>query len=148
MVWTYLPLSQLPSVGDIVWCRFPHEEDLSIPGLKPRPVIVREIEPQYEIGRALVTVSQGTSIKDPLTTKLKYEFLDLIIDKPSEIASHGLECATRFDLREKKRIPVIWCREFFTWPRRANRLYMGKLDINTTRRMNNRLGWRKKINRI
>jgi len=147
MVWTYLPLDDLPSIGDIVWCRFPHEEDLSIPGRKPRPVIVQDIDPDHDVGRAVVTVSQGTSIKD-IATKLKYEFLDLIIDKPSEITSHGLECATRFDLRKKKRIPVIWCREFFMWPSRASRLYMGKLDENTTRRMNNRLGWRVKINRV
>lgn len=142
MVWTYLPLNDLPAVNDIVWCRFPHEESLDIPGDKWRPVLVHGIERNDEVGRAIVTVRQGTSLKDA-ATKIKYEFLDLIIDKPSEISSHGLRVATRFDLRAKKCVPVIWCSEFFSWPPYASRLYMGMLDQSTLRRLNNRLGWRK-----
>ncbi|MEH2627082.1 hypothetical protein V1292_005137 [Bradyrhizobium sp. AZCC 1719] len=115
---------------------------MSIPGRKCRPVLVREIETNDQLGRAIITVSQGTSIKDS-ATRLRYELRDLIIHKPAEIAAHGLHVPTRFDLRKKKRIPVIWCREFFQWPTYAHRLYMGKLNIDTLRRLTNRqMLWR------
>jgi hypothetical protein len=146
MAWNYLPLNQLPNVNDIVWCRFPHEENLTIPGDKCRPVVVHSIERNARVGRALVTVRQGTSIKS-IAVKIRYEFSDLIIDKPEEMKAHGLIKPTRFDLRKKKCVEVVWAGEFFCWPQYAVRLRIGSLDENCIRRMNNRLGWRASVGR-
>lgn len=134
MVWTYRPLADLPQVNDIVWCRFPHRQvNIALPADPPHPVLVREIERYDPLGRAIVHVSYGTT----KTKKLRRELLDLIIDKPTEMALTGLKKPTRFDLAADNKVPLIWCYEFF-----PNAYSIGFLNADCIRRMNNRLRWR------
>src|SRR5690349_20382893 len=104
MGWNYLPIDRLPRIDDIVWCRLPHEEDLSIPGDKIRPALVRAFETDETSGRAILHMTGGRSLKRATTAALKaaFEFVDLFIEKPHEIRAVGLLRPTRFDLRAKK----------------------------------------------
>ena len=107
-----------------------------MPAEPAHPVLVRELEIYGPLGRAIVHVSYGTS----KTKKLTREFIDLIIDKPKEIAALGLQKATRFDLAGSNRAPLIWCFEFF-----PNAYIIGRLNADCIRRLNNRLTtWRRK----
>lgn len=133
MVWTWLPLADLPKVNDVIRCRFPHRPNLHLPADPPHPVIVREIERNDKLGEAIVHVTYGTS-----NLKSWREFVDLIIDKPAEMQAAGLTKPTRFDLQDSlNKLPCLWTREFFPDGARS-----GELTADAIRRLGNRLRWR------
>jgi hypothetical protein len=104
--WTYWPLHTLPRSLDIVWCRFP-ELNLSEPGPKSRPGLVRSVELSTDHKRARVEVCYGTS-------KLKHDLYptDLFIENASRMAQLGLTQSTRFELDRTLILP--WAKEFFS----------------------------------
>jgi hypothetical protein len=127
------PLSTLPKIHDVIWCRIPHRETPDIPG-DPHPCIVRDIERYEPLGQAIVHVTRGT-------TNLKKdtrEFLDLIVELPGELTVCGLKEPTRFDLDDaQSKIPCDWDDVFFPNPKSV-----GKLNADCVRRMENRQrGW-------
>lgn len=127
------PLSALPKIHDIIWCRIPHRQSPTVPG-DLHPCIVRDIERYDPLGQAIIHVTRGTSNLKKDTR----EFLDLIIEHPGEMAVCGLKVPTRFDLDDaQNKVPCDWSDEFFPNPRPV-----GKLNADCVRRMNNRLrGW-------
>lgn len=103
--WTYYPLHALPRSLDIVWCRFP-ELDITKPGPKDRPGLVRSVALNKDHTKARLEVCYGTS-------KLKkslYPF-DLYIENAARMTEHGLAQATRFELDRTLYLP--WAKEFF-----------------------------------
>jgi hypothetical protein len=134
MVWSWHPLSDLPEVYDVIRCRFPYRPHLHVPADPPHYVVVREIERYDPLGEAIVHVTYGTS-----KVKQWRELVDLIIDKPSEMAAAGLNVPTRFDLQDDlNKLPCFWCREFFPDGKRT-----GKLTTDGIRKLENRLRWRR-----
>jgi hypothetical protein len=128
------PLSKLPQINDVIWCRIPHRDAPGVPADPPHPCVVREIERYDALGEAIIHVTYGTSN----LKKDKREFLDLIVEHPGELAVCGLKEPTRFDLDDaQNKIPCDWSDEFF-----PNINPSGKLNADCVRRMNNRLrGW-------
>lgn len=104
--WTYYPLSTLPRVLDIVWCRFPTHDALANPGPKPRPALVRSVYLDKPHTRAQVEVTYGSS-----QLKTDTRLLDPILQNATDLAEMGLPQATRFDLDLTLRLP--WSTEFF-----------------------------------
>jgi mRNA-degrading endonuclease toxin of MazEF toxin-antitoxin module len=92
-------LFPLPQAGDIVWCRFPHQ-DFSAPGPKPRPAIV------VDIGRLrdepAVEVVYGTSRK--LERLYPGEFSITPEDGDAFVVS-GLNYPTKFDTARSVFLP-------------------------------------------
>jgi hypothetical protein len=139
MAWTWHPLSDLPGVYDVIWCRFPHRPILDQPADPPHPVVVRDLEPYAPLGEALVHVTYGTS-----TLKPWREYEDLILEKPDELAPAGLSEKTRFDLEDALNLlPLEWCREYFPDPRPC-----GRLNADCIRRLENRIRWAKERGQV
>jgi hypothetical protein len=134
MVWTWHPLSDLPQVYDVIWCRFPHRPRLHLPADPPHPVVVREIEPGPPgSGEAIVHVTYGTSTLKPLRAAL-----DLILSTTAEYSAVGLREPTRFDLQDDmNKLPCFWCTEFF-----PSRYPIGRLNATMIRKLENRIRWR------
>lgn len=127
------PLSKLPKIHDVIWCRIPHRQSPSVPG-DPHPCVVRDIERYDPLGQAIIHVTRGTSNLKKETR----EFLDLIVEHPEELSVCGLKEPTRFDLDDAQaKVPCDWDDVFFPNPNTV-----GQLNANCVRRMNNRLrGW-------
>lgn len=122
MAWTYLDVSNLPRLYDIVWCRFPERKDPQEPATKVRPALVRSSAIDRERRVGLLEVAYGT-------TNLKFERrrnLDLIIMNSAHCDRLGLHQATRFDLDNVVRLP--WCREYFLPPKGVLQVKIGTLD--------------------
>jgi hypothetical protein len=109
-----LPLSDLPRVNDILWCRIPHlQKDPFAPADPPHPVVVRCIDRNDTLRQATLYCIYGTS-------KIKgRENLDLVLAMRSEYRMHGLSEPTRFDLANELTIPCQWTKEFFPFGHRA-----------------------------
>src|SRR5688572_29973401 len=101
--WSYLPLHNLPRGLDVVWCRFP-EADISKPGPKPRPGLVRSVELSEDHKRARLEVCYGTS-------QLKKDLFpyDLFIENTAQMNVLGLPQATRFEIDRTLLLP--WASE-------------------------------------
>jgi hypothetical protein len=127
-------LNDLPKIHDIIWCNIPFRETPDVPG-PPHPALVREIEKYEPLGQAIIHVSRGTTN----LKKDKREFLDLIIEKPGEMAFCGLKESTRFDLDDSQSlVPCFWDNFYF-----PSIVPVGKLNLDCIRRMDNRLrGWK------
>jgi len=128
------PLSTLPKINGVIWCRIPHRQSPTVPADPPHPCVVREIEKYEPLGQAIVHVTRGTtSLK-----KDAREFLDLIVEHKEELRVCGLSEPTRFDLDDaQNKVPCEWTDEFFPNPKPV-----GRLNLDCIRRMNNRLrGW-------
>ena len=128
-MWRDLPLSDLPGVNDILWCRIPHPQKSAVlPADPPHPVIVRCIDRNDKLNQATLYCIYGTSkIKDR-------EHLDLVLQMPSEFRLHGLREPTRFDLANTHTIPCFWAFEFF-----PNRRKIGTLTGACITRMKAKL---------
>jgi hypothetical protein len=126
-------LSRLPKQYDVIWCRFPHRPDVSIPKDPPHPVVVRQIERNDRLGEAIVHVTYGTGDLKPERGQI-----DLLVESGIEMHSAGLRLPTRFDLDDAyNQIPCLWNEDFF-----PNWRPCGALDANCIRRLENRLRWR------
>ena len=127
------PLSKLPQINDVIWCRIPQREP-GVPADPPHPCVVRDIERYDALNEAIVHVTYGTS---NLKKEARWD-KDLIVENPGELAICGLKEPTRFDLDDaKNKVPCDWTDEFFPSPSPV-----GKLNADCLRRMNNRLrGW-------
>ena len=110
--WTYRPIGTLPTIGAIVWCRFPMGGNPNIPGGEHHPCLVldRNIDIENRIGRLVVVYGTKNTKED---TRGR---LDLIIPE-NERAAHNLRFPTRFDLAEVNRLDVPWSVEWFSTPR-------------------------------
>lgn len=88
----------LPAPGDILWCKFPHDEDLGNPGPYPRPGLVLNVF--RDIHAVLVTygTSQVGNVYDG----------EFVIDDQLDTA--GLAAPTKFDLNRLQKLPFndIW----------------------------------------
>lgn len=127
------PLSQLPKIHDVIWCKIPFRETPDVPG-PHHPCVVRSIERYDPLGQAIIHVTRGTS---KLKKELRADY-DLIIERPEELEVCGLEEPTRFDLDDAQNlVPCDWSSDFFPDPNPV-----GRLNLNCIRRMENRLrGW-------
>lgn len=94
----------LPDVGDIVWCRFPHQ-GFATPGPKPRPALVIDVGALR--GDPAVAVIYGTSQK--LDQLYPGEFAITPTDGGAYALS-GLSYATKFNTRRSVFLPYneIW----------------------------------------
>lgn len=110
--WSYFPLHTIPRPLDIVWCRFPILE-LSKPGPKCRPGLVRSVLLNKGQTKARVEVCYGTS----QLKKDRFPF-DLFIENASQLTLLGLPQATRFEIDRVLQLP--WSAEFFE-PRRGKK---------------------------
>ncbi|EPH3102794.1 TPA: type II toxin-antitoxin system PemK/MazF family toxin [Morganella morganii] len=98
----YNHYSPLPSVGDIVWCRFPEVMGCDKP--KSRPVLVLAVSSKLKV----VRVAFGTSQK---TDRIySGEFL-IKQDSSSAFKQSGLSYSTKFDLTKCANLP--FSNEFF-----------------------------------
>lgn len=89
----------LPTVGDIVWCRFPQHESLGSPGPKPRPALIVAVSPSTHE----VEVAYGTSQKTALSQIYPTEFL---IDPHAQGGgASGLSLPTKFDMTHTVKLP-------------------------------------------
>lgn len=94
----------LPDVGDIVWCRFPHE-GFAKPGPKPRPALVVDVGALR--GEPGVEVIYGTSQK--LNRLYPGEFA-ITPDDGGAYALSGLSYPTKFNTRRSVFLPYndVW----------------------------------------
>lgn len=122
--WSFFPISSAPAPLDLVWCRFPLNEDPNNPGPKNRPALVRSLIFNKGHTRALLDVTYGT-------TKLRHSEnpFDLIISNLASIDACGLPAATRFALG--RTIIVPWCSEFFQAREGYNSPRIGSLDTQS-----------------
>lgn len=89
----YLPL---PIAGDIIWCKFPQDEDLGNPGPKPRPGLILNAFPDIHA----VLITYGTSQHTGPDEIFPGEF---VID--GQLDTAGLSKATKFDLNRLQKLP-------------------------------------------
>ncbi|MDR2239347.1 MAG: type II toxin-antitoxin system PemK/MazF family toxin [Zoogloeaceae bacterium] len=102
-------MRELPSPGDIVWCRFP-QRPRDAPGPKPRPALVIAVT-EYEDGQT-VKVAYGTSQKlDRLNAG---EFAIRKAENKTAWEVAGLSWDTKFDLANLVELP--WNDTFFAVP--------------------------------
>ena len=100
-----------PTVGDIVWCRFPELPDLQ-PGPKPRPALVIEVEIRSD--GVNVRVAYGTSQRvDQLRAG---EFSITRNFHPQAFLLAGLAEDTKFNLGQAVELP--WEDRYFDVPPR------------------------------
>ena len=142
MVWTYRPLGTLPTLGTIVWCRFPMGGNPNIPGGEHHPCLVigRNINIEERNGRLIVAYGTGTT-KDKTRGQL-----DLIISG-SAVQEHRLAKPTRFDLAAVNRLDVPWSEEWFSTPRSQPAIVISQLNDAAMVRLKEILAWRKTNNR-
>ena len=88
----------LPAAGDILWCKFPHDEDLGNPGPYPRPGLVLNVFTDLHA----VLITYGTS---QIGKVYDGEF---VIDDQLDTA--GLEVPTKFDMTRLQKLPFndVW----------------------------------------
>lgn len=107
--WSYYPASTLPAPYDIVWCAFPFDLNLDVPGPKMRPALVLQTGLSDPGFCPEARVVYGTS-------KLKKEERprDLFVENYQDKYDAGLYQATRFDLDRMLWLP--WAAEWFVSP--------------------------------
>ncbi len=101
-----------PTVGDIVWCRFP-ELPATRPGPKPRPALVTMVDSRTD--GIIVRVAYGTSQR--VTRLLAGEFSILQSRDREAYALAGLSYDTKFDFKASVDLP--WTDRFFAVAPRA-----------------------------
>lgn len=103
---TFFPPSTLPAPYDLVWCRFPLQEDLGNPGPKPRPAVVLNVAVDQDAGEGEVQLVYGTT-----NLKMAQRPRDCFVTNLAEMDTCGLNKATRFDLDKVAWVP--WAEEWF-----------------------------------
>lgn len=119
--YNYFPLSTIPRLHYIVWCRVPKANGALAASDTVRPALVRGTERNTKTGRGRVLVSYGT-------TKLrlnKCRHIDFIIEKAERLNQLDLPMAVRFDLGLENWLP--WASEFFGPPAHSNHMIAGTL---------------------
>ncbi|EAM2857200.1 hypothetical protein RJK59_004285 [Salmonella enterica] len=88
----------LPELGDILWCKFPHSEDLGNPGPYPRPGLVLNVFTDIHA----VLITYGTS---QIGKVYDGEF---VVD--AQLDTSGLDIPTKFDLNRLQKLPFndVW----------------------------------------
>ncbi|MED8971093.1 hypothetical protein RCL99_07720 [Escherichia coli] len=106
----------LPEPGDILWCKFPHSEDLGNPGPYPRPGLVLNVF--TDIHSVLITygTSQIGKVYDG----------EFVID--AQLDTAGLDVPTKFDLNRLQKLPFnnVW---FDTSPGVTVKIPLPKMGI-------------------
>lgn len=102
----FYPVETHPRSLDIVWCKFPSNENPKRPGPKSRPALVRSVVLAASHTQAWVEVVYGTS----RATKQSHPN-DLHIVKSAEIDKCGLLKVTCFVLDRTALLP--WSPEYF-----------------------------------
>jgi len=102
-----------PTVGDVVWVRFPNDLLRPEPAPKPRPALILELrDPAIRGGPWQVAICPGTS--QNLDRIYPHELAVQRELHPDEFAQMGLSYDTKFDLR---RIAVLeYTSEWFQPP--------------------------------
>jgi PemK-like, MazF-like toxin of type II toxin-antitoxin system len=123
---------ELPSPGDIVWCRFP-QRPRDVPGPNPRPALVISVL-EYEDGGA-VKVAYGTSQKVDQLSACEFAIRKAEDKTAYEVA--GFSYDTKFDLRNMVELP--WNDSFFSVPPNPSHGQtpkLGSLHIGMNRALN------------
>lgn len=123
---------ELPSPGDIVWCRFP-QRPRDVPGPKPRSALVISVT-EYEDGHS-VKVAYGTSQKADRLNAGEFAIRKAENKTAYEVA--GLSYDTKFDLRNMVELP--WNDSFFSVPPNPSHGQtpkLGSLHIGMNRALN------------
>jgi PemK-like, MazF-like toxin of type II toxin-antitoxin system len=93
----------MPTVGEIVWCRFPEEVRTSKDDLKPRPALVIQVLAGHAREQFYVSVAYGTSQK--ISSLYEGEFAIRQRENPVAYALAGLSNDTKFDVGRRVDLP-------------------------------------------
>ena len=91
-----------PGLGEIVWCLWPNKGRASLPGPKPRPCLVLELD-ENDPTQPHVLVAYGTS--QGVTQLHAGEFAITQLGHPHAYAAAGLSYDTKFDLGQTAWLP-------------------------------------------
>jgi hypothetical protein len=91
-----------PGLGDIVWCLWPNKGRGSLPGPKPRPCLVLELD-ESDLKQPHVLVAYGTS--KGVTSLHAGEFAITRVRHPHAYAAAGLSYDTKFDMGQTAWLP-------------------------------------------
>lgn len=106
-----LPSETLPKPFEVVWSRFPYNQNPGVPAVDPHPALVFAVN-EYQPGRYSVQVAYGTS--NLKTDSRPYDFR---VHNFRAMQYAGLSQATRFDLDCIKWL--MWDDEWFVSPNTA-----------------------------
>ncbi len=125
--YNYFPLSTLPRLHYIVWCRVPKANGTLAASDTVRPALVRATERNIKTGYGRVLVAYGTK-KLRLN---KCAGIDLIIQKAERLNQLDLPSAVRFDLGLENWLP--WAAEFFGPPAHSHMIAGSLSETEKTR---------------
>ena len=128
--WTFITEGPLPSALDIVWCRFPFDEDPSQPGPKQRPALVRQVLRKGNV--FYIEVTYGTSNTARMSNR------GLYIANHREMVTAGLPQATLFQLDRLKTLP--WAEEWFCKREDGTGPIVGRLGVQSVEYLHTLLG--------
>ncbi len=95
-----------PLPYDVVWCRWPADDDPT--GFKPRPALVRQVYQKDD--RIKVEVAYGTS---KVQIRDANSFGSFVVARFAALEPAGLDFNTRFELANTLRLPwspVVFCK--------------------------------------
>jgi hypothetical protein len=136
----FYDVSTRPTVGDIVWSKWPLREKPREPGPWTRAVLVVHVQlfeveiiegkPETKVQYARVTAQYGGD----------YKFLDLpknLLIKSHEFRALGLHKPTLFRMDTRNRRSLPWCDPYFVSQGyvRAQKIIAGHLDEDQMQRM-------------
>lgn len=108
----------MPSRWSIASCLFPHEEDPTVPGPGPHPVLIAGVIPE----KKLVLAAYGTGQTNMALAAGELEPYQIQINP----GLTRLKYVTRFDFR--KAVPIEWCSDWFKPIGHNVPIIMGMLD--------------------
>lgn len=91
-----------PAVGEIVWCLWPNNGKGRLPGPKPRPCLLLELDDNIQ-GQPHVLVAYGTSQR--ITQLHAGEFAITQQGQPHAYAAAGLSYDTKFNMGQTAWLP-------------------------------------------
>jgi len=108
----------MPQKWSIASCLFPHEENPTLPGPGPHPVLIAGVIPD----KKLVLAVYGSGQTDVTLARGALEPYQIQITQRSSY----LHLTTRFDFR--KAVPIEWCADWFKPIGYNVPIIMGRLD--------------------
>jgi hypothetical protein len=133
MRYHYFPITTLPRIHEIVWCRLPGDNGGDQVGHTVRPALVRGSKRDPTTGRGALYVSYGTR---HLQINRRSS-VDLIIQSAKRLMELELPMAVRFDLGLANWLP--WASEFFAPPEHSLYIVAGRLNEVEIIRLRNKL---------
>ena len=111
-----------PTVGEIVWCHFPHLPDL-LPGPKPRPALAIKVFDDHA-PRFYALVAYGTSKN---TRSLRAGEFAITSSDEAAYALAGLSFDTKFDFNKTVELP--YSNDYFKPPPSASAPHLPRLGL-------------------